>query len=240
MFSDQLPVRAFVFLFPIPNSACRIQMMLLADRYIDRISFLKYLPQTDCAACGVPTCQEFVEVLKQGHKKPQNCPDLSPSLHYPFEVALDADNLLPKFPCLTVPRPGPTGLMEINNPGDDSPILISGNNTHTQDVMTSMLGTTKSPFFVVFADTRGDTVDMAVILKSLTVEVIRSEVVKSGVLEKTGHQKIVIPGLAWAVGDAFRESTGWNVTVGPVCAGELPLFFADRWLPARSPSENSR
>lgn len=214
-------------------------MMLLADRYIDRISFLKYLPQTDCGACGVPTCQEFVKVLKQGHKKPQDCPDLSPSLYYPFEVALDADNLFPEFRCLTVPRPGPTGRIEINNPGDDSPILISGNNTHTQDVMTSILGTTKSPFFVVFADTKGDTVDMAVILKSLTGGVISNEVIKSGILEETGHREIVIPGLAQVLGEELRELTGWEVKVGPICAGELPLFFSDRWLAAHSPRENS-
>jgi CO dehydrogenase/acetyl-CoA synthase gamma subunit (corrinoid Fe-S protein) len=176
-----------------------------------------------------------VQLLKQGSKKPEDCPDLSPSFYYPFEVALNADNLLPEFPCLTVPRPGPIGLMEINNPDKNSPILISGNNTHTQDVMTSVLGTTKSPFFVLFADTRGDTVDMAVILKSLTGEILRSEVFRSGVLEKTGHQKIVIPGLAWAAADELRESTGWNVTVGPVCAGELPLIFKAGWLPAGSP-----
>jgi CO dehydrogenase/acetyl-CoA synthase gamma subunit (corrinoid Fe-S protein) len=210
-------------------------MTLLADRYIDRIDFLAYLPQTDCGSCGSPTCQEFVEALKQGNKKPQDCPDLSPSLYYPFEVALDADNLLPEFPCLTVPRPGPVGLVEINNPDKDSPILISGNNTHTQDLITSILSTTKSPFFVLFADTRGDTVDMAVILESLTEEVIRRGVVRSGVLEKTGHQEIVIPGLAHAVSDELGKSVGCNIIVGPVCAGELPLFLADRWLPTGSP-----
>ena len=206
--------------------------MLLADRYIDRIDFLRYLPKTDCGACGVSTCREFVKALKEGNKKPRDCPGLSPGLYYPFEVALDADNLLPEFPCLTVPRPGLTGLMEINNPDEDSPILVSGNNTHTQDVMTSILGTTKSPFFVLFVNTRGDTVDMAVVLKSLTGEIIRSEVLRSGVLQKTHHQEIVIPGLARAMGDDIRKSTGWKVTVGPVCAGELPLFFAVRWLPA--------
>ena len=208
--------------------------MLLADRYIDRIDFLRYLPRTDCGACGVSTCREFVEALKQGNKKPQDCPDLSPSLYYPFEVSLDADNLLPEFPCLTVPRPGPTGLMEINSPDKDSPVLISGNNTHTQDVMTSILGTTKSPFFVLFADTSGDTVDMAVVLKSLTGEVIRNEVVRSGVLQKTDHQEIIIPGLAGATSDDVRKSAGWKVIVGPVCAGELSLFLAVRWLPAGS------
>jgi acetyl-CoA decarbonylase/synthase complex subunit gamma len=121
-------------------------------------------------------------------------------------------------------------LMEINTPDDVSPILISGNNTHTQDVMLSVLGTTRSPFFLLCLDTRGDTVDMAVILQSLTAEIISTAVVKSGVLERTVHQEIVIPGLAWAVHEPLRESTGWKVTVGPICAGELPLFLADRWL----------
>jgi len=204
--------------------------MLLADTYPDRIDFLRYLPQTDCTECGAKACQEFVQDLKQGQKKPQDCPHLSENLYYPFQIALNADNFLPKFPCLTAPRPGPTGLVEINTPDDDSPILISGNNIHTQDVITSILSTTKSPFFLLFADTKGDTVDMAVILKCLTVEVISKEVVKSGVLDRTSRQDIIIPGLAAVVGDELKQSTGWNVIVGPICAAELPLFLADRWL----------
>lgn len=206
-------------------------MTLLADAYVDRIDFLKYLPGTDCAACGAESCEEFVEDLKRGGKRPEDCPDIPESLYYPFQVALDADNLLPEFPCLTMPRPGPTGLMEINTTGDDSPILISGNNVHTQEVITSILGTTKSAFFLLFADTRGDTVDMALILGSLTAEVVSKEVIKSGVLTRTAHQEIVIPGLAASIGDELRESTGWKVTVGPICAGELPLFFGKQWLP---------
>jgi CO dehydrogenase/acetyl-CoA synthase gamma subunit (corrinoid Fe-S protein) len=206
-------------------------MTLLADTYLDRIDFLKYLPQTDCGECGAMSCQEFVEDLKRGSKRPEDCPDIPESLYHPFRVALDADNLLPEFPCLTAPRPGPTGLMEINMTGDDSPILISGNNVHTQEVITSILGTTKSAFFLLFADTRGDTVDMALILGSLTAEVISKEVIKSGILKRTAHQEIVIPGLAAAIGDELRESTGWKVTVGPICAAELPLFFGERWLP---------
>jgi len=202
-------------------------MMLLADNYLDRIDFLRYLPQTDCAECRAKTCQEFVEDLKRGRKKPTDCPHLSETLYYPFHVALSADNLLPKFPCLTAPRPGPTGLVEINAPGDDTPILISGNNIHTQDVITSILGTTKSPFFLIFAHTKGDTVDMAVILKSLTAEVISKEVAKSGVLERVPHQEMIIPGLASAMCAELKESTGWKVTVGPICAAELPLFLAN-------------
>lgn len=208
-----------------------VQMTLLADTYVDRIDFLKYLPGTDCAACGAAGCKEFLADLKQGTKRLQECPDIPEGLYYPFQIALDADKILPEFPCLTLPRPGPTGLVEINGPDDTAPILISGNNVHTQDVITSILGTTRSPFFLLFADTKGDTVDMAVILKSLTVEGIRRDVVMSGILERTAHQELVIPGLASGIREDLRESTGCRVTVGPICVAELPLFFGERWLP---------
>ncbi|NVL91030.1 MAG: hypothetical protein HWN69_08605 [Desulfobacterales bacterium] len=204
--------------------------MLLADNYIDRIDFLKYLPQTDCAECGAKTCREFVEGLKQGEKKPAGCPEISEDLYYSFQVSLDADNILPKFACTTVPQPGPVGLMEINAPADDSPVLVSGNNIHTQDVLTSILGTTRSPFFLLFADTKGHTVDMALIYEAMTAEQISKDVQNSGVLKGNSRKEIIIPGLAAAVSNELRQSTAWNVIVGPVCAAELPLFFGDRWF----------
>ncbi len=206
--------------------------MLLADAYLDRIDFLHYLPQTDCGACGAKTCQEFIEGLKQGDKKPVNCPELSESLYHAFDIALDADNILPKFPCITDPRPGPTGVVEINSPDDESPVLISGNHTHTQDILMTILSTTRSPFFLLFTNTNGNTVDMAVIYKTLTAEQIRKDVEASGILDRISGNDIIIPGLAADVGPELKQSTNWNVIVGPICAAELPLFLADRWLPA--------
>jgi len=204
--------------------------MLLADNYVNRIDFLKYLPRTDCAACGAKSCQEFVACLKRGCKKPTDCPGISEALYYSFQIALDADKILPKFPCLTAPRPGPAGLMEINNPDLHSPVLISGNNVHTQDVLTAIISTTRSPFFLLFTDTRGDTVDMAVIYKTLTSEQVKKGVLASSVLERVSHQDVIIPGLAAAMRDELEKSTGWNIIVGPICAAELPLFFGPSWL----------
>jgi CO dehydrogenase/acetyl-CoA synthase gamma subunit (corrinoid Fe-S protein) len=205
--------------------------MLLADTYGDRIDFLRYLPQTDCGACGEKTCRRFLERLKKGDKKPEDCPDLPESLYYPFQVALDADTLLPPFPCLTHPRPGPTGWVEINAPDKGRPILVSGNHVHTQDVLMVVLSTTRSPFRLLFADTRGHTVDMAVIYKALTATQIRKALEHSKVQEKLSCQEIILPGLAWAVAQELKKRTCLNVLVGPVCAAELPLFLADRWLP---------
>jgi len=205
--------------------------MLLADAYLDRIDFLRYLPQTDCGACGVKTCEGFVHALKRGEKRPPDCPAISESLYHPFHIALEADHTLPKFACVTDPRPGPIGVVEINRPGKKSPLLISGNHVHTQDVLLSILGTTSSPFFLLFSDTKGNTVDMAVIFETLTAKQIRKDVHTSGVLDRISHKDVIVPGLAAAVGHELKQSTDWNIIVGPVCAAELPLFMADKWLP---------
>jgi len=94
-----------------------------------------------------------------------------------------------------------------------------------------MLATTKSGFFLVFIDTKGDTVDMAIIYQTLTAEQVKRGVLSSGILNRVTHQAVILPGLAAAIRDGLKESTGWHVTIGPVCAAELPLFFGDRWLP---------
>jgi CO dehydrogenase/acetyl-CoA synthase gamma subunit (corrinoid Fe-S protein) len=208
--------------------------MLLADAYLDRIDFLRYLPQTDCGACGEKTCEEFVRGLKRGEKRAPDCPEISESLYYPFQTALEADHTLPKFACVMDPQPGPIGLVEINRPREESPLLISGNHVHTQDVLLSILSTTSSPFWLLFSDTKGNTVDMAVIFETLTAKQIRKDVQSSDILERISNKEVIIPGLAAGVGHKLRQSTNWNIIVGPICAAELPLFLADRWLPVGS------
>jgi len=205
--------------------------MLLADTYLDRIDFLRYLPGTDCGACGVKTCEAFVQALKCGEKQPPDCPAMSESLHDSFHIALEADHNLPRFTCATDPRPGPIGVVEINRPGRASPVLISGNHVHTQDVLLAILSTTRSPFLLLFSDTRGNTVDMAVIFETLTAKQIKKDVETSGVLDRISHKDMIIPGLAAALGHELKQITDWNIIVGPVCAAELPLFMADRWEP---------
>jgi CO dehydrogenase/acetyl-CoA synthase gamma subunit (corrinoid Fe-S protein) len=207
--------------------------MPLADAYIDRIEFLKYLPQTDCGNCGAATCEAFVSGLKAGTDRAEDCPDVERDLYYPFQIALQADLILPQFPCLTTPRPGPTGLVEVNGPDEHSPVLISGNHVHTQDVLAAILGTTRRPFFLLFVDTKGDTVDMAVILNSLTPDGIAGAIVQSGIVERISHGEIVVPGLAAAMRDDLARATDLKVRVGPICAGELPLFFGASWVPPR-------
>ncbi|MBW2264494.1 MAG: hypothetical protein JRG91_21215, partial [Deltaproteobacteria bacterium] len=47
--------------------------------------------------------------------------------------------------------------------------------------------------------------------------------------ERSGSSTLVLPGLAAAMRDDVASAAGLSVEVGPVCAAELPLFFADLW-----------
>jgi CO dehydrogenase/acetyl-CoA synthase gamma subunit (corrinoid Fe-S protein) len=206
--------------------------MLLADAYVDRIDFLRYLPQTNCSACKASTCKEFVEHLREGRRDISDCPFVSEDLYCHFAFALKADKILPRFSCLTVPKPGPVEPVEINAPLDDAPVIVSGNHLHTQNVLLSVLATTRSPFFLLFSDTEGNTLDMAVIYKSITAEQIKKDADRSGILSMNSDQEIIIPGLAGHLRTELEKITRTRVLVGPVCAAELPLFLAPKWLPA--------
>jgi CO dehydrogenase/acetyl-CoA synthase gamma subunit (corrinoid Fe-S protein) len=161
-----------------------------------------YLDKIDyeCHKCGPQSCRELVEKVKA---------------------------VLPRVPSLQLPRPVDPALLELNNPQPGDPVLVTGNSEFTQAVLLAVLSTTQSPFFVLFTDTKGDTLDMAVILESFTPDRIRQSLEKENF--KARGSKLIIPGLAAGLKDDIAETTGWPVEVGPVCAAELPLFFSDGW-----------
>jgi len=205
--------------------------MASADVYIERIDFLRYLKRTDCAQCGIESCEEFVDSLKKGTKKPKDCPSLSNNEAYAFEVALKAKDLWPEVPLLTHPRPSLVGLVEINNPNSESLVLISGNNDYTEQVLLTTLGTTISPFFVLFVDTDGSTVDMSMIYQILTAERIHKAIKETGIQEKAWKRELMIPSFASPLKEDIEKLTGWQVRVGPICVAELPLFLSEIWIP---------
>jgi CO dehydrogenase/acetyl-CoA synthase gamma subunit (corrinoid Fe-S protein) len=119
--------------------------------------------------------------------------------------------------------------MEINNPQADSPILVSGNSQFTQEVVTTFMAATVSPFRLLFVDCRGDTVDMAMIHQSLTVAGIRRALEKAELLTRREGIELILPGFAFRLGEPLERETDCRVRVGPVCIAELPLFLGERW-----------
>jgi len=203
--------------------------MITADLYLNRIDFLRYLPGSACRECGVSSCAAFLQELKEGNRVAADCPSLPRHRAAAFRLALSAHEILPAVPALDLPRPGFQGLMEINNPQADSPILVSGNSQFTQEVVTTFMAATVSPFRLLFVDCRGDTVDMAIIHQSLTVAGIRRALEKAELLARRQGIELILPGFASRLGEPLERETDCRVRVGPVCIAELPLFLGERW-----------
>lgn len=200
--------------------------MIAADLYLDKINFLKYLPQTDCQECGEVSCAKFVKQLKKGIRTPSACTFLTDSQIRAFSLALQGGNILPQVPALELPRPAPAGLVEINHPNESSYLLISGNSEFTQEVISSIMAYTVSSYWLLFVDCRGDTVDMAMIYESLKVEKI---VAALEGLPVDLRREIVLPGFASTLKKPLEKQIEWQVKVGPLCIAELPLFLGDDW-----------
>lgn len=205
--------------------------MLSADLYLEKIDFQRYLNQSVCTQCGFSSCAAFIDAIKSGVKRPRDCPLISRNQSYALEAIDKIKELWPDVPVLTHPRPSFAGLMELNKPKPDSLVLISGNNEYTEHVLMTVLGTTICPFFVLFVDTDGNTVDMAMIYQTMTAERIWHSLKETGLEEKVIDKVLMIPGLAASLKEDIKTLTGWNVRVGPVCAAELPLFLSEIWIP---------
>lgn len=200
--------------------------MIAADLYLNKIDFLKYLPQTDCQECGEVSCAKFVKQLKKGIRTPSACTFLTDSQIRAFSLALQGGNILPQVPALELPRPAPAGLVEINHPNEGSYLLISGNSEFSQEVISSIMAYTVSSYWLLFVDCRGDTVDMAMIYESLKVEKI---VAALEGLPVDLRREIVLPGFASTLKKPLEKQIEWQVKVGPLCIAELPLFLGDDW-----------
>jgi CO dehydrogenase/acetyl-CoA synthase gamma subunit (corrinoid Fe-S protein) len=193
--------------------------------------------------CGYPSCEAFIGAIKAGSTKPSDCLFISRNKAYAFEAIEKIKFMWPDVPLLTHPRPGFTGLIELNNPGPDSLVLVSGNNEYTEQVLMTVLGTTICPFFVIFIDTDGNTVDMSMIYQTMTAQRLFESIQSTHVEEKLTVRELMIPGLASSLKGDIERLTGWNVRVGPVCAAELPLFLSEIWIAPeteKTGSEDSR
>lgn len=205
--------------------------MLTADLYIDRIDIAKYLTQEECEAAGVMEGAELAARLREGTLRLKDCPGFTLQKRYALSLALRASEILPPVQSLELPRPVPAELFDINEPGPEAPVLVTGNSEFTLTVMTGLLATTVSPFFLLLVDCRGDTVDMAMVYQSFTPERLQRALTAHDLAAKVMHRRLIIPGWCAPLQDDLAQETGWEISAGPVCAGELPLFLEDAWRP---------
>ena len=205
--------------------------MLQANLYIDRIDLAPYLTPEECRGAGAPDCREFIAALREGRIRPEACPNLSVSKRYALSLALRAEAVLPPVQSLELPRPVPPDLFEINAPGATAPVLVTGNSEFTLAVLTGLLALTVSPFFLLLVDCRGDTVDMSMIYRSFTPQRLDQGLSAHNLAARVNRRRLIIPGVLAPLKEELAHYTGWEISVGPICAAELPLFLGEAWQP---------
>jgi len=198
--------------------------MLRADLYEKSIQIDTYVSSSDCRACGFYSREEFLNKLRSGQLKPSHC-KMAKNRFLSLLWAAKPDEILPEVEVLQLPNPGPAGLFPINQPEKNSPILVSGNSKLTGDVLTAVLSTTLSPFWYMVVDTDGHTVDMAMVYEALTAERVMQILAREKADQIAPESTLFLPGFAATIRDNLAEQSGRTVTVGPLCAAELPLFF---------------
>jgi CO dehydrogenase/acetyl-CoA synthase gamma subunit (corrinoid Fe-S protein) len=198
--------------------------MIRADLYEKSIHLDSYVSSGDCRACGFHRRAEFIDSLRAGRLKPSQC-KMARMRFLPLLWAARPNEILPEVEVLQLPNPCSTGLFPINQPEKDSPILVSGNSKLTVEVLTAVLSTTMSPFWYMVVDTDGHTVDMAMVYEALTAERVTKVLTREKADQIAPESTLFLPGFAAPIRDTLAEQSGRSVTVGPVCAAELPLFF---------------
>jgi acetyl-CoA decarbonylase/synthase complex subunit gamma len=206
--------------------------MLEANLYVDRIEIAPYLTPEECEALGGPDCAQVGARLQKGSLAPEDCLPLTPGKRQALSLAVRALEILPAVQSLELPRPVPPDLFEINQPGPDSPLLVTGNSEFTLAVVTGLLAYTVSPFYLLLVDTRGDTVDMSMIYRSFTPQRLDQGLEAHRLADKVRRRQLIIPGVVAPLKEELAAYTGWEIRVGPICVAELPLFLGEAyWQP---------
>jgi CO dehydrogenase/acetyl-CoA synthase gamma subunit (corrinoid Fe-S protein) len=202
-----------------------------ADLYLQRLQWLPYLTQEECRAAGAENCEDFLGRLQNRSLELKDASGLSSHKRYALQLALQGVELLPPVEAMALPQPTQPGLHEINAPGLQAPVLVSGNSEITLTVLSAVLATTVSPFYLLLVDTLGDTLDMALIYERFTPAKVTAAVHEAHLADKVKHRTLIIPGLAAALEQPLATAAGWEIRVGPICALELPLYFGEYWQP---------
>ena len=196
-----------------------------AETYpLETADLLRYLPTTDCARCGAPTCAAFAEQLVGKSCRAADCPELG------GRMAEAMDAVLPLMPRIlpydqwmrTVEEP----YRPYGDPGRESPVLVTGNFVDTITVLEEIFAAADVSLHLVIADTHSYSVDNAVEERWFKAGNVYNAMSAAGLARLVGHTELLIPGLAENFRSDVKRVTRWRVEVGPVSGFEIPLYLA--------------
>ena len=115
---------------------------------------------------------------------------------------------------------------EINNPGPESPVLVTTNFSITYFSVANEVESAGLPAWLLVCDAEGMSVLTAWAAGKFDAERIAKDVKRFGVSEKVANKRLVLPGhVAILSGELEEELPGWDIKVGPREAVDLPAFM---------------
>ncbi|MCP4349156.1 MAG: acetyl-CoA decarbonylase/synthase complex subunit gamma [Desulfobacterales bacterium] len=121
------------------------------------------------------------------------------------------------------------GIYEINNPDENSPVLITTNFALTYFIVSGEIEGSRVPTWLLIKDSEGLSVMTAWAAGKFAGDDVGIFVKKCGITDKIKHKELIIPGYAAAIaGDVEEELPGWTITVGPREAAHIPKFLKDK------------
>jgi len=123
------------------------------------------------------------------------------------------------------------GIYEINNPNENSPLMVTSNFSLTYFIVSGEIENSKVPSWLYVKDTEGLSVMTSWAAGKFSADIIGPAILKSGITDKVKHHKLIIPGyIAAESGGLEEEMPGWEIQVGPRDAANLtPVLKA--WKP---------
>ena len=123
------------------------------------------------------------------------------------------------------------GIYEINNPNENSPLMVTSNFSLTYFIVSGEIENSKVPSWLYVKDTEGLSVMTSWAAGKFSADIIGPAILKSGIADRIKHRKLIIPGyVAAESGGLEEEMPGWEIVVGPRDAANLPAFLKT-WKP---------
>ncbi len=123
------------------------------------------------------------------------------------------------------------GIYEINNPDENSPLMVTSNFSLTYFIVSGEIENSKVPSYLYVKDTEGLSVMTSWAAGKFSADIIGPAIKKSAIEDKIKHHKLIIPGyIAAESGGLEEELPGWEILVGPREGSHIPGYLKD-WKP---------
>lgn len=123
------------------------------------------------------------------------------------------------------------GVYPINNPTDESPVLVTSNFSLTYFIVSGEIEASRVPSWLIVVNTDGLSVLTAWAAGKFVADVIGPVVKKIGIEDKTKIRKLIIPGAAAIIsGELEEELPDWDIQIGPREGAHIPAYLRQNYL----------